>query len=173
MMNLREQAQKVLASCHLNRCEHRCERGYHEDLGEYVEGACEEGATHRITSPHEDRRWDYCEKCAREVHAGIEYNHRWSLWPIYGTEGILAARELAIAVMASLDTARDVVAHALVLHPLPWRVEHDWTYEVTAADGTIITKCQSPERAQAVVTMAEDLQAEWDALPKDDELTTP
>lgn len=128
-VNLREQANRVLATCHISRCE----RGYDEngfDNGEYfAPGSCEEGATHRITSPHEDQRYDYCEKCAREVHAGIEYNHRWSLRPIREVEGIIEARKLAEAVLATLHEVENfnrlMVTHSLAQHPFPWRVESD------------------------------------------------
>ena len=167
MTTLREMAEKVLATAQLSRCV----EGYNEDTGEYNEGACEEGATHRITSPHEGQRYDYCETCAKRIHAGIKYNHRWSLWPIDGVEGILAAQELARAVINAETVqyfARDMVFQHLLNHPLPWRVEHDWTQEVTAADGTIIVKCMTREQAAAVIKMAEELRAELDTpIPED------
>lgn len=97
MTSLRELAEKVLATAQLNRCH----SGYDEDTGEYEEGACEAGATHRITGPHDQPGGDFCEACAKRIHAGIEYNHRWSLWPIDGVEGLLAAQELAKAVLAA------------------------------------------------------------------------
>lgn len=162
MTTLREMAEKVLATAHLNRCV----RGYNENEGEYAEGSCKAGATHRITSPHEDRRWDYCEACAKEVHAGIEYNHRWPLDAIDGVQGLLAAQELARAVLAAETVqyfARDMVYHHLIHHPLPWRDVHDWTHEVTAADGTVIVKCMTGEQAATVIAMAEQLQAELEA----------
>ena len=39
-------------------------------------------------------------------------------------------------------------------HPLPWKIEQDWTWEVTASDGCIIAKCRSREVAEAVVAWA-------------------
>lgn len=58
--------------------------------------------------------------------------------------------------------ARDMVSHYLIHHPLPWRVEHDWTHEVTAADGAIICKCMTHGRAMAVIALAEKIRAELD-----------
>lgn len=39
-------------------------------------------------------------------------------------------------------------------HPLPWHIEHDWTYEVTAADGHIIAKCRFPGQAGLIIQRA-------------------
>lgn len=61
---------------------------------------------------------------------------------------------------ASVDVARAVVAHLLVYHPLPWRVEHDWTYEVTTSTGHIVAKVQSEEEARQIVQYAELIGAE-------------
>jgi hypothetical protein len=166
MTALREMAQKVLTSTQLQRCF----RGYSEDTGEYEDWSCKAEATHRITSPHEDQRWDYCEKCAREIHANIKYNYRWSLRTIPGLEGVIAARELAKAVLNAETAqyfARDMVFHHLLHHPLPWRDEHDWTHEVTAADGTIIVKCMTAAQAAAVIAMAEEIRAELDTPAED------
>lgn len=55
---------------------------------------------------------------------------------------------------------RFVLLHALLSHPLPWRVDQDWTWEVLAADGATIAKCRTPEQAQAVVSLAERMAAE-------------
>lgn len=51
----------------------------------------------------------------------------------------------------------------LLDHPLPWRVERDWGYEVTAADGAIIAQCKTPERAEAVIALAEQIRSTLDA----------
>lgn len=56
----------------------------------------------------------------------------------------------------------DLVRHALLAHPLPWRVERDWTHEVTAKDGAILAKCMTPARAEAVVAEAVRVRAELD-----------
>jgi len=44
-----------------------------------------------------------------------------------------------------------------VVHPLPWRIEHDWTVEVHAADGHIVAKCQSVEEAESVIDWAKEM----------------
>ena len=64
------------------------------------------------------------------------------------------------AQMADLDALRDMLWHAVLLHPLPWRIEQDWAWEVIAADGTTVAKCQTPARAQAVVATTEAMMAE-------------
>lgn len=43
-------------------------------------------------------------------------------------------------------------------HPLPWRIEQDWTTEVVASDGHIVAKC-SAEDAQKVIEWAESMEA--------------
>lgn len=61
---------------------------------------------------------------------------------------------------AERDALRFVLRHALLAHPLPWRIEQDWTWEVLAADGATIAKCMTPAQAQAVVSLAETMTAE-------------
>lgn len=56
--------------------------------------------------------------------------------------------------------ARTMVFQSMLYHPLPWRIESDWTQEVTASDGHIIAKCQSPGEAQAIIVFAERIQVE-------------
>lgn len=58
--------------------------------------------------------------------------------------------------------AHDIVRCQLLAHPLPWTVERDWTWEVTARDGAIVAKCMTPEDAGAVVAMAERIRADLD-----------
>lgn len=60
---------------------------------------------------------------------------------------------------AERDALHAVLDHALLAHPLPWRVEQDWTWEVIAADGATIAKCMTPSQAQAVVALAEQAAA--------------
>ena len=43
-------------------------------------------------------------------------------------------------------------------NPLPWRVERDWTYEVTASNGAVIAKCQTHEEAEEIIRMAEEIR---------------
>ena len=49
---------------------------------------------------------------------------------------------------------------AILEHPLPWRVEQDWTSEVTDADGTIVVKCQTAEEARAIIDLTVRLDDE-------------
>lgn len=55
-----------------------------------------------------------------------------------------------------------------IVHPLPWRIEHDWTVEVHAADGYIVAKCQSDEEAESVIEWAKEQQEILDAIFGDD-----
>lgn len=44
-----------------------------------------------------------------------------------------------------------------IAHPPPWRIEHDWTVEVHAADGHIVAKCSSIEEAESVIDWAKEM----------------
>jgi hypothetical protein len=57
--------------------------------------------------------------------------------------------------------ARDMVFHQMLYHPLPWRIDHDWTVEVVASDNHIIVKTDY-ETAREVVALAESIQKELD-----------
>lgn len=48
----------------------------------------------------------------------------------------------------------------ILINPLPWRVERDWTYEVTASNGAIIAKCQTYEEAVEIIKTAEKIDKE-------------
>lgn len=50
---------------------------------------------------------------------------------------------------------RRLLFQALLDHPLPWRIEEDWTKEVTASDGFIIVKCRTREEAGEFISFAE------------------
>ena len=45
-------------------------------------------------------------------------------------------------------------------NPLPWRVEKDWSYEVTATNGQIIAKCRNHEEAVEIIGTAEKINQE-------------
>lgn len=47
-----------------------------------------------------------------------------------------------------------LVFHAMWEHHLPWRIEHDWTVEVIAADGHVVAKCMSLDAAQLIIDAA-------------------
>ena len=44
----------------------------------------------------------------------------------------------------------------MMLNRLPWRVERDWTYEVTAVNGVIIAKCQTHAEATNIIKLADE-----------------
>jgi len=58
---------------------------------------------------------------------------------------------------------REVFFQVLLVHPLPWKVERDWTYEVIANDGVIVAKCKSNEDAETVIEFAKEFKAKLDA----------
>jgi len=60
----------------------------------------------------------------------------------------------------ALDIVDDLVRYAMNTHPLPWRIEDDWTREVTAADGAIVAKCMTFARAEAIIAAAERIAAD-------------
>lgn len=57
--------------------------------------------------------------------------------------------------------ARDLIWCQMLHHPLPWRIESDWTEEVTASDGHIVAKTDH-QTALAIIALAEQIQKELD-----------
>jgi hypothetical protein len=55
---------------------------------------------------------------------------------------------------------RYFVRQAIDQHPLPWRVDRDWTYELIDRDGELVVKCQTPEDAYGLIELAFQLNAE-------------
>ncbi len=53
---------------------------------------------------------------------------------------------------------RYLLFHQMLNNPLPWRVERDWTYEVTASNGQIVAKCQKHEEAMEIIETAEKIK---------------
>lgn len=47
-----------------------------------------------------------------------------------------------------------VLDHLLLEHPLPWRIDRDWTYEVLASDNTVIAKCKEYSEAEFLLQYA-------------------
>lgn len=58
------------------------------------------------------------------------------------------------------DLFGSVLFQQALQHPLPWRIESDWTEEVIASDGYCIAKCETPEEAEAIIRAA---VASWSA----------
>lgn len=59
---------------------------------------------------------------------------------------------------------RLLLIHQIITHPLPWRIERDWAYEVTAHDGAIIAKCRNYEDAAIIVDLANNLDRELKSI---------
>lgn len=56
---------------------------------------------------------------------------------------------------AARDALRETLGWQAILHPLPWRIESDWTEEVIASDDAVIAKCRDSETAEAIIALAE------------------
>jgi stress response protein YsnF len=52
------------------------------------------------------------------------------------------------------QACQSILKPILTAHPLPWRVEQDWTHEVIAADGYTVAKCMTASEAQLIVVEA-------------------
>lgn len=59
---------------------------------------------------------------------------------------------------------RELVFQNMLQHPLPWRVEQDWTSEVLASDGYCIAKCSAVD-AKEVVAFAQEIEKELNDIP--------
>lgn len=55
------------------------------------------------------------------------------------------------------EMADTLVFQAVLNHGLPWTIEHDWTYEVTARDGYTVAKCMEEGEAQRIIAFAEEV----------------
>ena len=65
------------------------------------------------------------------------------------------------------EPCEDLAFQVYLDHPLPWKIEQDWTVEVIAADGHIVAKCSSTEKAQRVIDWANAKEREMAALQKE------
>ncbi len=59
----------------------------------------------------------------------------------------------------SPELARHLVRPLIARHPLPWRVDFDWTVEVYDAKDQLVIKLMSAGQAQELITFAADLAA--------------
>lgn len=66
--------------------------------------------------------------------------------------------------MSSEQMIRYLLSHQMLENPLPWRVERDWSFEVTASNGHIIAKCQKHEEAEEIIETAEKIDQEVKAM---------
>lgn len=80
---------------------------------------------------------------------------------------LLTVEAAHVRVVGERDALMNVLDWQLLLHPLPWLIEPDWTIEVNAADGTTIAKCSRLERgsadAERIIALAETREREMDA----------
>lgn len=59
----------------------------------------------------------------------------------------------------SPDLARHLVRPLIKKHPLPWRVDYDWTAEVYDAKDQIVIKLMNGGQAEELITFAAELAA--------------
>ena len=59
----------------------------------------------------------------------------------------------------SPDLARHLVRPLIARHPLPWRVDYDWTVEVYDANDQIVIKLMTAAQAQELIEFANELAA--------------
>lgn len=56
-------------------------------------------------------------------------------------------------------TDRDLLHHVLWIHPPPFRVERDWTWEVYDAKGVLVAKCMTQQEAYALVDIRNEMRS--------------
>ena len=59
----------------------------------------------------------------------------------------------------SPDLARHLVRPLIAKHPLPWRLDFDWTVEVYDAKDQLVIKLMTGVQAQELIEFANDLAA--------------
>lgn len=59
----------------------------------------------------------------------------------------------------SPELARHLVRPLIAKHPLPWRWEQDWTFEVLDAKNEIVVKLMTAAHAEELIAFADDLAA--------------
>ncbi len=59
----------------------------------------------------------------------------------------------------SESAQRRLVRHLMTGHPMPWRLEFDWTVEVTDANDAIVIKCMHVDEANEIIALANFLDA--------------
>jgi hypothetical protein len=65
-----------------------------------------------------------------------------------------AVTSIEISLQAKL------VRELLWKHPLPWRIEEDWTLEVTDVNHHVVLKCMTVEEANELIGFAKHVAAE-------------
>lgn len=54
---------------------------------------------------------------------------------------------------------RRLMRHLMTPHPLPWRLELDWTVEIIDSAGAIVIKCMHVDEALEIIALAKFLAA--------------
>lgn len=55
------------------------------------------------------------------------------------------------------NAQRRLVHHLMMGHPLPWRLEFDWTVEIKDANNVVVIKCMHVDEANEIVALAKFL----------------
>lgn len=58
------------------------------------------------------------------------------------------------------DVQRTLVQRLIAKHPLPWRIDHDWTVEVLDAKGNCVIKLKSQADAEGLIHFADQVATE-------------
>jgi hypothetical protein len=59
-----------------------------------------------------------------------------------------------------LTLLEQLIRGKLAHHPLPWRVDYDWTVELYDSNGGLVIKLQTADQAQELIGLAEAYRAE-------------
>lgn len=69
------------------------------------------------------------------------------------------AFETSLSAEEQAAVAQRLIGDLVLNHPLPWRIEIDWSQEVRDKDGSLVTSCLSRRLAEMVVQLATDYSA--------------
>jgi len=58
------------------------------------------------------------------------------------------------------DVQRTLVLDLIYKHPLPWRIDHDWTVEVLDAKDRVVAKLKTDADAMALIHFADQCATE-------------
>ena len=67
----------------------------------------------------------------------------------------LTAQSLPLPL--SEGTQRHLVRYLMLEHPLPWRLEFDWTVDITDVNNVTVIKCMHVDEANEIVALAKFL----------------
>jgi hypothetical protein len=61
------------------------------------------------------------------------------------------------------ELLRQLLSNMVIEHPLPWKVEQDWTWEVYDASGKLVVKLGSYDAATTLLEKAESARKRIDS----------